>query len=219
MTTKIVKLNLEGGGSDRLPKLRDNRVDERLLGMLDEKYHQSCFTSQVSGHFNYLYASEAASGVSVDANAMQRFIDVILPSYSDTEVYFQFQAGMFLSALINNCPDNNIVLDVARLPKLNYLCSCLDNQKEVTILGDVGNYAAFGAKSGKVTIHGSAENGLGSELDGATVMVDGDAGMNVGSNAHSGEIHLGGKRFQLAPNLSEDVRIFHRKNKIWPRPK
>ncbi|MFH0860827.1 MAG: hypothetical protein V1921_06465 [Candidatus Altiarchaeota archaeon] len=202
--TKVVKLKLEDAGGGNLPKLKDT-----VLAILETAYKS--FEHKPEDVRSDRYAFALASLVGVDANearvrskktlismsnvncderTIQAFIDKSLISHQ-REGEFQGKAGIFLNALISTSPEEKLTLDLRKLKRMNNLCSFMED-KDVTLIGDVGDWTAYAAWSGKVTIKGNAGNGTGCALIGATVIVEGDAGDDTARSAEGGEIHIKG---------------------------
>ncbi len=89
-------------------------------------------------------------------------------------IYFRLAMGHFLSRLIQNSYDdgnNNFLLDLKQLPKVNYLGSAFTGTEEnpltVTVEGDVGWNLCHDARNANLTIHGhviSVGNALWTEF-------------------------------------------------------
>ncbi len=110
---------------------------------------------------------------------------------------FATKAGAFLSVLINNCPDSDFVIHTSHLdPKPDYLCS--ENTKNVTIIGDVGNWFADSAKGGLLIIEGNAAGWVGRGIqEGVTVILKGNASSGAGTGIWGGKLIVEGNALGL----------------------
>jgi len=145
--------------------------------------------------------------------------------------YFNFNAGLFLSALINNCKDEKFVLITEHL-SMAIDCIGYMNTKQITIQGNVGNYLGrsmenglittygnagdsigFEMNGGSIIIHGNAEDEAGSCMKEGTITIKGNAGRSVGHYLHSGTIFLEGDHTSLSNNIGFG-NIFHNGKQI-----
>jgi len=143
------------------------------------------------------------------------------------EKYFREKAGLFLSALINNCKDSDYVVHTKQLDReIDYLGH--ENTKSITVGGDVGDFIGYEMKGGSITVNGNAAGWVGALMGGGSITVNGDAGQSLGremvggsitvnGNAEpgvgdvmfGGEIHLNGKHKGLG-NRSWGGKIYHK---------
>jgi len=128
------------------------------------------------------------SGLDVNQEVIQEFIYAGVSDIDFTKYEEQQKISTFLTALIANSSEENITLDVRNLPPLNYLCCFLDKPKKITIVGDVGDYTAYGANSGMIIVKGNAGNETGNSVKGSAqnmvkIMIEGSTGDYSGHNA------------------------------------
>ncbi|NYZ74492.1 hypothetical protein H0O00_05085 [Candidatus Micrarchaeota archaeon] len=128
-----------------------------------------------------------------------------------SEENFQWKAGAFLSALMNNSKDTEFVIHTAHLAEpIDYLG--YKNTKSITVIGNIGRdvgglmkdgdimvdgnageAVGVSMKGGTITVNGNAYGYIGQEMDGGTIMVNGDAEEAVGVDMKGGSITVNGK--------------------------
>ena len=157
---------------------------------------------------------------------------IMLPEFQN-EANFSFKAGLYLSALMNNCAEDgfNIATIHIDIP-INHLG--YQNTKSIIVEGDAGHFLGAWMKSGNLTVKGSVDHHLGTGMEGGTLTVEGGAGMfightlyggtivvngnagsNIGSQMEGGEIRLFGEKFALNHDI-KGGKIFHKEELIWP---
>jgi formylmethanofuran dehydrogenase subunit C len=104
---------------------------------------------------------------------------------------FPVKAGPFISALINTGKDSSYVVDTRRLGILIDNLG-FENKKEISVIGDVGDYLGNYMEVGSITIEGDAGKGVGCGLRGGNIVVQGNAGILVGMWMRDGEILVKG---------------------------
>ncbi len=100
---------------------------------------------------------------------------------------FRTKAGLFLSALINNCTEKEITVHTSDLSRGIYLLG-FRNSRNVTVDGDVGEYAGDSMLGGSMLIQGKADLFLGHGMSGGRMIVRQDSNGKVGSSMRGGEI-------------------------------
>lgn len=109
------------------------------------------------------------------------------------ETGFSKKAGLFLSALANNCRDDKVVIQTFHLGiAIDYLGYY--NTKEIIVADDAGDF-------------------VGTAMKGGTLIVKGNAGKCVGLLMEGGEIHIHGDCGYIAVGFKGD-RIFHKGKQI-----
>jgi hypothetical protein len=107
------------------------------------------------------------------------------------EDWFQFKAGLFLSALVNSSPDDGFAIHTTALAEpIHYLG--FHNTKKIVVDGDVGRYAGNWMKSGTLIIDGNTDFRLGWEMRGGSIVLKGDSGNEVGAWMKGGSIVVQG---------------------------
>ena len=123
---------------------------------------------------------------------------------------FKEKAGIFLSALINNCSETEFTAITEHLSKLiNYLGYM--NTKNITVQGDVGDIVGCYMEKGLVTIHGNAEEFVGDGMKGGSITIKGDAGDNVGFGMKGGSITIKGNMGDDAGPYMGDIAALESK--------
>jgi|SRR5208283_1038964 len=139
---------------------------------------------------------------------------------------FSNHIGEFLSELINNCKENEVVIHTAHLSeKIDNLGYC--NTRHLTVKGNAGWKAGSNMKGGTMTIEGDADGEVGllmevgsiivkgnagiwvgQKMKGGTITVEGNAGEHVGDQMQGGEIHIVGDTYKIAGDIWRG-KIFH----------
>ena len=104
------------------------------------------------------------------------------------EKNFGSYAGLFISTLVNNSPEQEFTIITEHLVPIHFLG--FKNRKAITIRGDVGL-------------------AVGYEMKGGTITVTGNAGAQIGAGMESGTIHLEGS-FDAVPNPQGTGSIYHK---------
>src|SRR5208283_919434 len=135
---------------------------------------------------------------------------ILLAGFQD-EREFSDKAGLFLSALINNCHGDGFIIRTAHISvpihQLGYR-----NTKNVTVEGDAGDDFGIGMGGGTLIVvghagvrvgllmgmgtlivRGNAGNFLGEKMKNGSIRVEGDAEHNAGCEMKGGTITVNGK--------------------------
>src|SRR3989344_5026132 len=159
----------------------------------------------------YRDAAEIHKGFTVRAEDIEKF-SLICPSYGQNEI-FNLAAFIYLNELIRSCCDPDIVIHTSRLKTpLSNLCRS-NEDKNITIYGDVGIHLGDRMKSGLVHVHGSAGDYVGEAMRGGEIIIEGNAGPSIGSGMEDGTIRINRDDLGLASSLGEGMtlgRIFYR---------
>lgn len=147
----------------------------------------------------YYTAIRILKAIDYSAKDVEKFSVALAEFQDDVFDYnsFVYNAGLFLSALIGNCPDSDFVIHTRHLTNPPRYIG-FRNTKNVTVEGSVEDYSGEKMASGRITINGDAGVGLGHDMEG-------------------GEIHLEGrcKLISASANLQYG-KIFHRGKEIHP---
>ena len=119
---------------------------------------------------------------------IQKFLDSFSVFLGIDDVHVV--AGFFLSALINECKQDNLVLSVKNAPGISVLG--YRNTRNFTINGDVGDQTGLDSISGSITINGNSGLVLGYFMTGGTLTINGNAGRYLGSHMKGGKITVNG---------------------------
>lgn len=171
------------------------------------------------------------------AEDIEKF-SIALAEFQD-EPAFEVKAGVFLSALINNCDDTEFVVHTEHLSHSPNALG-FRNTKNITVIGDVGGSLGNSMQGGTIRVKGNAASGVGWEMIsgeivvegnaddnigwcmlGGKIVINGNARSNVGYGMQSGEIHIGGDFWNLGNVYGEGRikggKIFHKGKRIWPK--
>ncbi|NYZ74372.1 hypothetical protein H0O00_04475 [Candidatus Micrarchaeota archaeon] len=125
---------------------------------------------------------------------VERF-SVALKEFEDednprSDIELQNNAGIFLSALINNGNDSDYVIHTAHLTvPLDFIG--YQNTKNVTVNGDAGRWAGDSMQGGTVTVNGNAGAALGREMKGGEIHINGEMVMVADFMRHGKIFHKG----------------------------
>lgn len=99
--------------------------------------------------------------------------------------------GLFLSALINNCKDNDFVIHTQNL---RWLINSLGfrNTKNIVVNGNVGRFTGDDMQGGSIVVNGHTEIWLGVRMKGGSITVKGSTAQQVGENMEGGSIIVEG---------------------------
>jgi len=123
------------------------------------------------------------------ARDVQQF-SVLLANYQSAE-HFTHQGGLYLSALINHCPDKEVTVITEHLEKdLRYL-GCRNSGHSIRVCGSVGLYVGMDMSCGEITVEEDAGNYMGEMMSGGVIRVEGVSGtlserIKQGSIYHKG---------------------------------
>ncbi len=149
--------------------------------------------SSLEDKLNYSEALNAVKNLKYSVQDVDNF-SIALAEFQD-EKEFRAKAGLFLSALINNGLDGEYVIHVAHLSVM-LSCLCSENEKNVTIHGNIGPWLGCGTKSGLITVNGSVGDFIGIHMQGGQIIINGNAeaiiGGGLGYYMFRGEIHING---------------------------
>ncbi len=105
------------------------------------------------------------------------------------EESFSEKAGLFLSALINTSQEDGFVIHTANLNRINLIGYC--NEKEVIVKGNCNRGVGSEMKGGSIQVDGNAEE-IGSGMECGKITVNGNADGNIGWFMKGGEITVEG---------------------------
>ena len=107
------------------------------------------------------------------------------------EKYFANKAGLFLSALINNCNDKDFIIHTVQFTEpLGYIG--YRNTKNIVVNGDAGELCGERMEGGSIIVNGDAGDCCGEEMEGGTITVEGHAGHSCGERMKGGAITVKG---------------------------
>ena len=104
---------------------------------------------------------------------------------------FYERAGIFLSALINSSREKDFIIEAGNL-SVGMVFIGYENTKNVTVIGNVGDYAGFYMDGGSLMVEGNAEMEIGRNMKRGRITVKGDVGRNPGRYMKKGRIDIDG---------------------------
>src|SRR5208283_5959929 len=169
----------------RAPKIEMNPILEAMRKIWTECGAPDAF-NQYSTHGDMLIRIGKLEYSAKDVEVFS----LALPE-SQGEERFGAKAGLFLSALINNCKESEFVIHT------NHLAAPIEhigfgNTKEIIIDGDVGNHAGDAMEGGSIIVIGSAGISVGIGMNNGTITVEGKSGDEAGYGMKGGVLILKG---------------------------
>jgi formylmethanofuran dehydrogenase subunit C len=122
--------------------------------------------------------------------------------YQD-RIHFSDYAGLYLSALINNCKDKSVIVHTQYNKGLFRLG--FENNKAMVVYGDAGDNLGM-RNSGEIIVYGNAENWLGDENSGR-IIINGKTGFIIGGEMTDGEIIINGNSGDLIGDRMQGGKI------------
>ncbi len=107
------------------------------------------------------------------------------------EMVFSNNAGLFLSALINNCKEEGFVIHTAHLDAPIH-CIGFGNRKKITVEGDAGVNVGREMDAGEIIVNGDADDTAGNTMRGGSIIVNGNCGETIGYDMAGGSILVNG---------------------------
>ncbi|MFH0860780.1 MAG: hypothetical protein V1921_06230 [Candidatus Altiarchaeota archaeon] len=202
--TKIVKLRLEGGQrSGNLPNLKDPLV-EKALRLYDLREGVSVDPTE-AGFWDYHNdVTFEAEGLNVNSEQLQK-VYPSLESRHGGDPQFSIRAGLLLTALIQNSAEKEFNLIIGS--PLDYVGFNLEEDKKVTINGNVGNNVCERMFAGTVEVNGNAGNNIGNWMADGKIIVRGNVGDEACWGMKGGELIVDGNAGERTGGWLENGRI------------
>ncbi|MDD5171803.1 MAG: hypothetical protein PHF60_02090 [Candidatus ainarchaeum sp.] len=163
-------------------------VEDETLRQLKAVWSRTGYSEIIFNEY-YDKLSTVMIPLSYSASDVERF-SIALAEFQEGR-NFQDNAGVFLSALINNCKDDTFVVHTAQF--VEPICFLgYRNMKNIVVDGAVGNQAGTVMSDGTITVQGNAGEHVGSGMTGGTIIVEGNAGDFAGWYMENGVIRIGG---------------------------
>ena len=118
------------------------------------------------------------------------------------------EAGLFLSALINNGKDSDYVVHAEPFGQIDILG--FRNRKSITLKGNGGVWIGTEMKGGKLIVEGDVDDEIGGGMRGGKILVKGNSG-SAGDHMKGGEIMIEGNAGAVG-NFMEGGRIIVKGN-------
>jgi len=124
-------------------------------------------------------------------------------------------AGLYISALCNYAPEDEIMLKLSELKtEINLLGFRLPKGKRLVIEGDAGDFSGIGLEGGELAVEGNAKNWTGAGMRSGKILVSKNIGLHTGEWMMGGEIHVEGRVRGLG-NIVEG-KVFERDKLVYP---
>jgi len=101
---------------------------------------------------------------------------------------FPAYAGLFLCALINNCPDKKFIIHTTHLPVAIDMFA-YRNTKDITVDGSLGGNCGYMMEMGSLHVRGDVGYDIGSNMIGGSIVIEGNAGDGPGYQMRGGIHH------------------------------
>ncbi|MCJ7593308.1 MAG: hypothetical protein MUO52_00870 [Desulfobacterales bacterium] len=103
-------------------------------------------------------------------------------------------AGIYLSALINQAPEDRILLRLQDFERtFHFLGYRLPEGKTLILQGNVGDFVGASVCGGRLVVEGSAGNWCGAGMTGGEILVTGHTGQKTGEWMRGGTIQVDGR--------------------------
>jgi len=116
------------------------------------------------------------------------------------DINFEYNAGLFLTSLINISNDPKFELYLEHLEKPLYAIGCR-NRKEIIIYGNGGESLGDMMSSGSITVEGSCGDYCGFSMSGGKISIRENCGGMTGALMSGGEIRVGGRIASVDKNI------------------
>ena len=124
-------------------------------------------------------------------------------------------AGLYISALCNDAPEDEITLKLSELKtEINLLGFRLPKGRRLTIVGDAGDFTGIGLEGGELAVEGNSKNWTGAGMRSGKILVSKNIGLHTGEWMMGGEIYVGG-RIRGLGNIVEG-KVFERDKLVYP---
>lgn len=106
--------------------------------------------------------------------------------------------GMYLSVLVNHCPDKEVTLITRLSEKALWAVGYQNDGHTIMVQGNVGTALGSGMSDGKIVVQGDAENYVGLDMSGGEIVIEGNAKGNLGCKMSGGVIRVEGQYGDIA---------------------
>jgi len=117
---------------------------------------------------------------------------LLLKHYQNAEGFADF-AGQYISTLITEHDELNFTIHTKNLDMPMHYLGARNNGKRILITGDAGSYPGYKMTSGVIDILGKAGGGIGLDMRGGEIHLNGDY-ESIYSNDCLGDIYHKGKQ-------------------------
>jgi len=134
-----------------------------------------------------------------------QLFSIALQKYQNID---QDMMGLYMSALMNTCPENVITIYADPLNQLGYQ----NNDKQIKVKSDVGELLGLQMQRGLIHLYGDSAWGLGQGMTGGKIIVEGNAGQSAGMSMRGGEIYIKGDASDLPGDEMKGGKILIKGN-------
>jgi len=146
---------------------------------------------------------------------------------------FGQNAGIYLSALCNKCPDNAFIIHTAHISAPIEGIGISNRDNHLSVIGPVGAMPGLDMQSGRLDLYGDAKNGvgyglvdgiihlhgsatfqLGGMMEAGLILVDGNAGWETGIQMEGGTIRINGEEIGSIDKNLRGGNIYHKGKQI-----
>ena len=169
---------------ERAVRKFDAAQNEKLEAIIDAWGRFEC---KIKLDEDYSAACSIARGLAYSAAEVEAFSVALSASINGNA----FKAGVFMSALINTCADNDFIIHT-RHHEEPIIVFGYQNIKNIIVEGDLGLAAAFLMEGGSITVEGDAGAQAGEMMTGGCLLIRGDCGDSLGRVMRGGRIIIWG---------------------------
>jgi hypothetical protein len=178
--------------SEKMIRTAEIEMNPALVGMIDAWHRCSDEMITEKSYFEMYGRIKMLRYTATDVAAFSIYLGEL-----QNEMLFNFKAGTYLSALINNSEEREFVIHTKHLMEpinhIGYL-----NSKMIIVEGDAGDDAGARMVAGTLIINGNADFSVGNAMQGGVIIVNGNAEERVGTEMSGGSITIKGNAGDMA---------------------
>lgn len=182
---------------DRIVRAKQEVMDRILEGYLHLVEEEVKDLVWLVEHSRVVRAYNAAVARIQDIQYSQDDIEDFcseLDSSSKIPYMISGPAGIFLSALVNHCGEDRLVLGVRDFERtFHFLGYRLPEGKTLVLQGNVGDFVGSGLSGGRLIVEGSTGNWCGAGMMKGEILITGSTGQKTGEWMQGGEIRVDGR--------------------------
>jgi len=190
-SSKFGRFGPETENAIRTQKVENNPALEGMRRVWTECKDLGCERDDVHDGYdeNYVQVLRKIKKFKYSAQDVEEF-SLGLDEFQREE-NFRKKAGLFLSALINNCKGREFVVHTENLTtRIDYIG--YRNKKNITVEGPAGDCLGRSMKGGTIIVNGYALGHVGHTMKRGTIIVNGDAYDDIGFRMRGGTIIVKG---------------------------
>ena len=171
----------------RVPQVANDQVLVQLIEAWLKVKWKGEFSEETDFSQSYKACLKAIEGIQYTSKEVEK-ISIVLARFQDKS-QFTWKAGLFLSALINNCPESDFLIHTQHMDeRINGLG--IYNTKNIVIEGDAGDYLAEHMSNGTITVRGNAGSAAGAVMKSGEIIINGNCANQLGFAMKGGKITL-----------------------------